>query len=218
MKAKISYQPLDLSAPYAYAAVMDIELKDEGVLIQLEVEYVGRDSMSIQALKDLGFTENDDYSWKGIIDENWKEDILSFFEMKLALDSDNEIYLHISRDTISGFPVEINRADALFHELLQAILEKDNLEAPLEISLQKNGTKYLLKWVFSERTFSAQNDDSNPESLEWETGRELMKTIYSIDFETQNPLKKAKGDCFSSDGDLWYPLSKSVVKKLNQLL
>ncbi|MEQ9007824.1 MAG: hypothetical protein RLP12_08070, partial [Ekhidna sp.] len=136
MVITISYQPQHLAPPFAYAAVFKFEIGSKEITAELTLEYLGRDTISLDELKAEGFTKNDDYSWRGVIDPKWKADILSFSTLQIQSEPDSEIYLHIAiEDEQKGFAKDIQSADVLFQELLQAVIEQDQIEAPLKIQL-----------------------------------------------------------------------------------
>lgn len=210
MTITLSYQPQFLAPPFAYAAVFKFTLGNDEIATQLDLEYLGRESVSPDELKAEGFTQDDDYSWRGIIDLNWKSDILSFTTMERCAEPDSENYLHIEVDKEhKGFPKNIKKADTLFQELLQVVIEQDQIEAPLSIQLVLNSKSYEITWEFSKRAILMQaNEYSN-----WELGRTIMKHIYSIDYSNASGSKKAVRDCVFLDG-LWFPIDARQREKL----
>ncbi|MEP0985185.1 hypothetical protein [Ekhidna sp.] len=210
MKITLSYQPQLLSPPYAYAAVLKFDSSGDEIETEFEIAYLNRDLISIDAIKSEGFTENDDYSWKGDFNPNWKKDIESFARLKSMEDPDAEIYLHISvNDSELGFPKEIKKADKLFQELMQAIVERDQLELPLQLDLKLDGQPVQIKWRFWERMVLV-NDN---QSIDWEAGRNMMELIYSINFELIKPSKKSVKNCVNLEG-VWYPIKDNVAQTL----
>ncbi|MEO9484663.1 MAG: hypothetical protein ABJG47_14490 [Ekhidna sp.] len=216
MKTTISYQNQLLPPPYAYAAVLQIEMSQENAYAQFDLEYLGRESVSDDELKSEGFTRADDFSWKGEISNAWKEDIDSFEQYSYDDEPNEATYLHIeSNGESKGFPTDIKKAEVIFHELMQAILEKSKLESPLYLESCIEGTVHRIKWRFSERMIEL----NDTRSRNWEVGRELLNVIYSIDYETQKPAKGLKKNSINLGDGLWYELKKGrVSQEINRLI
>lgn len=210
MKITLSYQLQQLPPPFAYAAVFRFELSDGKIAVNLNIEYLGRETITLEEIRAEGFTENDDYTWSGLLNPAWENDILSFNKVETNPNPNEEFYLHIEVDgRPKGYPKNIERANTLFQELLQAVLEVDNLEAPLRVDLKLRGKQYEIEWNFSARTVFL----GNKESKNWETGRTLMKNIYSVDYSQISPSKKPGDNSVMLDGS-WYPLSNAIVDQI----
>jgi hypothetical protein len=210
MKITLSYQPQQLQPPNAYAAVLQCVTQDHAIEAKFDLEYLGRESISKEELKAEGFTENDDYSWKGNIDLGWKKDIISFATMDILPEPDNEIYLHIEVDDVKkGFAKNIDEADVLFQEILQAIIEQDQIEAPLDLKIKLNGREYEVIWNFSKRSIIV----NKVESIGWESGRKIMHLIFSPDYGSMAGSSKPPNDGVYLDGS-WYPISNDVKQEL----
>ncbi|WP_425391563.1 hypothetical protein [Ekhidna sp.] len=215
MNIKISYQPVYLAPPFAYASVLDIELQGTNVKASLEIEYTGRDELSEKELKEHGFTSNDDYSWQGILHTNWEPDVAAFESFSFRNTPDEDIYLHVAIDGVDlGFPKDIQHANMLFQELVQAILESDQLESPLSMQLKLKSMDVELKWNFAEREFYIDNEMRK----NWNTGREVLNKVYSIDFERVNALKKPKAPCFGTSTGEWFPIENNTHNQLLKIL
>lgn len=210
MNVTLSYQPQLLSPPFAYAAVLKLTILENKIKAKLDLAYLHRELISIDEIKNEGFTENDDYSWEGELSLNWKQDIELFISMKTKSSPDDEIYLDINvNNSDLGFPSDINWADKLFQELMQAIIEKDGLEMPLTVNLCLIDAHYSITWNFETRTLLINGDMYGT----WDDGRAIMETIYDIDFGTVKPMKKATKNSVEIEGQ-WYPLSDQKVKVL----
>ena len=136
MNLIISYQQQQLPAPFAYAAVMRLEIEEDAdsMEVAIDLSYLNRESVSESELIAEGFTNNDDLTWKGTISLRWKPDLIELSQSNFSNDPDSDTYIHVSLNSESlGFPTDVERANFLFQELLQAILEESKIEAPLSV-------------------------------------------------------------------------------------
>ncbi len=217
MRIILSYQTQQLPAPYAYAAVMTIDTKNQGMLdVEFSLEYLDRDELSDDELHAEGFTRNDNFEWKGEITNQWRDEVEGLKDLSYKQEPHSDVYLHVAIDEKSlNFPEQIDQADMLFQELLQAILEKAELEAPLSIEIILDKRPYKLIWVFSERLIKVNGE----ESKEWKSGRTLLKTIYGLDFASAPQSKKPGNSSINLGEGLWYQISDKTVKnKLAELV
>lgn len=217
MKVTLSYQPQELPPPFAYAAVMKIVIGQNMNDIQFDLSYLDRESVSEDELRAEGFTDNDDFSWKGEIGTNWNDEIRIFKQSEYNENPDPHTYLHVEIDAIPlGFPEDIKQMEILFQELFQAVLEKAQIEAPLLISCSIDHDKYDLEWNFVERTLYCNGRSINNG---WEEGRLLLKQIFSFDFEAfQVKSKIGKNSINPGDGQ-WYDLSNSkLLEQINSFV
>lgn len=211
MNFTISYQPQLLEPPIAYAAVMQIKLEDVRTKLDFNLEYLGREEMSDKELKAAGFTGDDDFSWSGELSTDWNNDISLLSQQTFNADPDAETYLHIEANAKElGYPSDIEKAEMLFQELMQAVLEKAEIEAPLQLELQHKNERFNLKWLFSERHIEA----SNGKHISWELGRELLRAVYSLDFDSIKPKKMPGGTTVNFGDDTWFELREGETKRI----
>lgn len=219
MKLTLSYQPLDLQPPFAYAAVFKIEVEERRISAQLDIEYLGREHVSEDELKAEGFTKNDDFSWKGELNIRWKKEVEFFADQDIQDDPDGHIYLHINANgKDKGFPKNEVESEMRFQELMQAVLEVSEIESPLEAKISINSAQYDLQWSFQDRQVTINHSSYN----NWEAGRELMSTVFNRDFETLKPTKEAITDSINPGDGFWYPMkdtksAKSIHSLIKQL-
>ncbi|MEP1032405.1 hypothetical protein [Ekhidna sp.] len=216
MKIILSYQPQLLSPPFAYATVMQIDSTANQLKVEFNLEYLGRDTISDDELHSEGFTRTDDFSWNGEISSNWKTDSESFHQFPFDDEPNSETYLHVGVDGKEyGFPRDIERAELIFQELMQAILEKAEREAPLHLECCINDQRHQLTWTFSERVIRYNDLISD----NWDTGRKLLKTIYRLDFESLTPQKKPKKNGINLGDGTWYEIrERKVLEELDKLI
>lgn len=215
MKLTISYQPQQLPPPFAYACVLDIDISATAIDASLQLEYLDRDTVSDDELRAEGFTRDDDFSWKGQINPKWKGDIEKIAKLSVTENPDANIYLHIALDGRQvGFPKNIGTADLIFQEVFQAILEQAEIESPLAFQSVLEDKKHMVLFSFSKRLI----EFDGKVSFNWEIGRELIKLIYNMDFESLKHSKKQQNYSVYIGDEQWYLLPKSTVPKLSSLL
>ncbi len=209
MIVRISYQTLLLPPPFAFAYTMELDFKNEQIEIKYDLEFLNRDEISLEEIEAEGYSENDDYSWQGTLGKVWYDDLYNDIH-QIELEEETEeinVYLHMevqSNDNFEneGLVVLAEDWDYRLQELIQAIYEKDGIEAPLSLTCinVKNGNKetFHLKGTFEHKTATI-----NDQPIDWEQMHELVADIYAIDLESE-PVSKVKGDALwidpASDG------------------
>lgn len=216
MKLIVSYQNQLLPPPFAYAAVMKLNVEKDQTNLVFDLEYVGREDVSVDELKAEGFSQNDNFKTTCVISKNWNPEILQIEKYDFKNDPSDDIYLHVEvNGNKLGFPKNIKAAEMLFQELMQAALESSSFEAPLELNIKIHNQTHNLKWIFADRMINIDNR----ESIEWSLGRTFLETIYSIDFEATKPIKKSFNNAVQLEDGWWYPLkNEQVLREISSLL
>ncbi|WP_424960977.1 hypothetical protein [Ekhidna sp.] len=213
MKITISYQPQLQPPPFVYAAVLSVDTVDMDA--KLDLEYLDRDTVSDDELSAEGFTHDDDFHWTGKLNQKWKHDIEGLTKLDMHSEPDAEIYAHVDLNGRAlGFPKDITHSDLIFQEILQAILEQAKIEMPLTMICYVNNDKLDMSWKFSKRELKV----NNKESENWNVGRELIKLIYSLDFEALKHTKKPEDGSVNIGDELWYHMPAEVVSELKSLI
>lgn len=203
MKIELSYQTHHLPAPYAFSAVFHIQLKESRVSVDFHQTYLGRDDVSEEEILAEGFSLEDDFSWTGTLGSNWTRPIKAVVQSN-KLDQPNEdFYLHVSSEEANGYPDLAS--DLIIQELLQAVLEAALREAPLFVHFFEKKLKTHISWEFSNRKVLINNKEWN-----WDESYELMKILYSFDFEELKPSKKPVNQSVSFDEKKWFVLNKET--------
>lgn len=214
MKLTLSYQTQHLPPPFAYAVVIVFNKSDNKTSVTFNLEYLDRASVSDDELRAEGFSRSDDLSWSGELNTKWSSDIESFQHFGFEEEPNDTSYLHIALDgSLLGFPKQIEQAELVFQELLQAILETAEIEAPLYSECRINNKIHKISWLFAERVVELDGKKIH----NWEQGRELLKTIYSLDLESIKPQKKAPENALNPGNGSWYEVREiQVLNKLKE--
>lgn len=219
MKLILSYQPLQLQPPFAYAVVFQFKVKNSDINAMFDLEYLGRADVSDDELIADGFTRDDDFIWKGTLNHRWISDIEFFVNAEVGQEPDDQVYLNIHHnDKDRGFPLKIDQAEILLQELMQAILETNEIESPLASQVSIAGKIIDLKWSFKDRLIRI--DDQH--SYEWELGRDLIDKIFNRNFESLKSIKKPELNSVCPGDGNWYPINdvksaKEIGRLIDQL-
>ena len=198
MKLVLSYQTQNLPAPYAYAVVADIEIADK-LVIDFTLTYLDRQDLSDEEIVGEGFTNEDDFSWKGTLGHVWVELINDLVRHNRDDRPMGDFYLHIADDH-AGFPDITD--DLIVQELIQAVYEAGGHEAPLSISICEIDRPTTLIWKFEQhKAFLDQ------EEIAWNMAYELMQLVYTENLERSKPTKIPRTKTISFDGQSWHHMS-----------
>jgi hypothetical protein len=232
-KLSISYQFEELPAPHSYIKEFTLTKSKNNYKVSYELDYTGRDGISLEEIEDEGFSENDNESWVGVVSNIWVEAFLEIIQGKPNTKPYTINFIDIKIDdktyAVKGFENEI---DYYIQELTQALYEIGGAENPLEIkyAFTKNNKSYtrIIKLSFAERKVNVLDNTKIVGSISWKNMPSFLELIYLMDFnEGYRHTKLPKESAASIDpGDgFWYKMemlkktiSKSQFEKLNSLL
>lgn len=215
MEVEISYQTQQLPAPFAYGAYYKFSMSDGILATSFELEYLDRDELTEEDITGEGFTLDDDLKWSGTLHANWITIVTQFRAIKYGDHPDSNDYVHVViNGQPKGFPVETGQALGLLQELMQAIFETAQKEAPLEIQYFKDSELHRFGWHFTDRTFLVNRD----QKISWEDSFEIMQDIYALEAD-QLELKENPYESSLNLGYGWFSLAdKRLIKSLNKLV
>lgn len=229
MNVKISYQTLQLPPPFAFAYTLDLTFQKEELQVSYELEFLNRDQISLEEIEEEGYSENDDFSWKGSLGKVWVDNLQEDLA-QIELEDESEdfnIYLHVEFDNGNqGLAVLAEDWDYRLQELIQAIYEKAGLEAKLQMKvLHIAGNKRAFFEI--EGSFEKLSGTVNKKPIDWEELHLLMEDIYTIDFDEEPVTKPEKdGLWIDPDGTDNYqlfdqqagPKAKSIINRILERL
>lgn len=229
--------------PYYNTYNLEVKPGEEGTPASYEIKYLHREELSEEEIFEEGFTLEDDWQWKGNLPENWKEALKSqiskqSWPKKPEKPDPNDAILNISlldsqgNKLFDGQPADLSSWEYFLQELIQAIYETGEREAPFllhyrEIASGQEQLDIMLEASFAHREITArrlsggkEEDTSKPE---WKKLKQLMKLIYLPDYDydsakVQEPKKRGK--YLSSGEGLWFKFGESLTepdKKSNSL-
>lgn len=220
----------ELPAPYAFESKILLELTEENPAIDFSIRYIDRDRLTLEEIYDEGFTESDDFSWKGIIGKNWVPVIEETLQKTTLRKTKTPVVgnpmhiLIVSEHTMegadkSGVPSEYEMWEFLIEELTQAVYESGKKENPLEIFARKieMGKAYdvIIKGSFQYREASIAINSDKQTSLEWSVLKNYMKVLFQADYLGELALAKSpkrNGIFISMDEKEWYEMGVAIVE------
>jgi len=208
MNLVLSYQTQDLPAPFAFAATFTIDLSKDLVVLDFNLEYLGRDELTEEEIIAEGFSTNDDFKWKGSIGKNWNKPLESLLNGGMSDHPKGDFYLHLSSKQSEGYPDLSD--DVIIQALLQAVFEAAGKEAPLQIHFhQSRERNFIVRWEFAKRKVVIGEKD-----ISWSQGYELLNLIYASEIDESTATKKTFNQSISLDGTHWINISGNKVWEL----
>ena len=231
MKLTIRFETApNVPPPYAYQYELALEVTSEALQANLRLTYLDREDLEPDEIEAEGFTENDDYDWRGNLDGVWREQLAQLVEKTTlkaeanTTDNDDFVELEIQTDEKTATGAPKNRRDWLnmAQEILQAVLETAGKDRPFELQILENNQTGALEAVltasFAKRSAQVKRVENGKSALRyypWHTLPQLMETLYAPDYETENlPTKKpTQKGLFVNIGDgFWYEIGTHIVE------
>lgn len=225
----IRYQTAPIvPAPYANFYTIKMKITSEtNLAVDFSIKYTGRDELTEDEILDEGFTENDDFSWKGSVPGNWIKEFSSIFSSSKIIrqreEKEFEDFVEIELDEnekrVTVYPVDKERWVYFLQEFMQAIFETSGKELPFELTYldldAEPRNEIALKASFATKTFSMILNGGVARKLDWAFLQKVMDTVYRAEFvyemaTTTKPAKKGK--YIYAGEDLWYQLGVGVVE------
>jgi hypothetical protein len=207
----------DIPAPHAFHALMRLELSSAGKLkTEFTQEYIDRDEIPLDEIEAEGFTENDDFSWKGSLPTFWLDNLLHIHQKTEWTEAINTQVLFMEPDSAEWISPVIEKDWIRFaEELIQACLEEGGKELPMEMtlgSLEKNNfyEKIRLEWSFSRREVTGEK--LNGEKLtfqlnDWEEGQNQLKSWIEDEASRRDlyQFPTSRGIYWLMNNEVWLP-------------
>ncbi len=214
MDTIIIQQSLDhLPPPYSYQYKIEINFSPK-FEVEFTINYLDRDEISTEEIEAEGFSENDDFQWKGELPQVWKDTMMSLPD-KLKdkkKNSNCDITIIEGDKSVEKQPINDAPFDYFVQEIIQAIYEKNGKQDELklvfkDINSNQSETHHLtISFYNRQATF----DDGK---IDWEAAQEAIKKVFSFDYDDFNALQKEpvkKGFYVSTDASVWYRADSSI--------
>ena len=189
MNIQISYQTTHYPPPYCFAVVFYLDIEKNFVKTGFELTYLDRDTLTKEEIEAEGYTPNDDYSWFGELKGNWAA-VIQELAKKVEISQEPgelEHYIYVETCGKSGFPNDTGKWEQIVQELIQAVHETSGKEHPLTVSVIRDSQETLISWFFALRSAEMRGKE-----LKWETALDLMRFIFSVDYDDMSPVKKTQ--------------------------
>jgi hypothetical protein len=221
MHIDIRIQSADIiPPPFSYQAQLRLDIEQGQLQAHLQLIYTDRDEVDLEDILDEGFTENDDFDWKGTLQAAWIPSIEKIVkETRLNQEEVDETtdFVEVTIDSETGTPENLESWRYFYQELTQVVFETAQKEAPLRIQYRKmseQDTKgWQLEMSFETRKATILPPAGQPQELGWEEGGGLIALLFMGEFDpdeadTREPKKKGM---YVETGDgLWYKLGHSL--------
>ncbi len=219
-----------LPPPYSYQYTLVLAPAAEMLQVDLKLLYTHRDELDADEIEAEGFTDNDDYQWKGDLEKIWRDELEKLLSKtrisKGILFDDDQDFLTLSQQTDQlekGQPDNLNDWYYFAQELLQAIYETSGKERPFELHIMDVTAQGTVEAIItaSFRTRSAQIKrvvDGGKSSLRfypWHELPHLMEVLYAPNWlsdaaSAQKP--KRNGLYFNPGDEMWYEYNRQIVE------
>lgn len=233
----IEFYTPDLPAPHAFSLLFSAEYQKEVVNASFNLTYLDRESCTPEELSEEGYTENDNIEWQGLLGKPWADILFNSATYQDLTPTEEDHFIYISYKDQTGKKFEgfssNTRIAYTMQELHQAILEATEKELPLTIRLKElkqntlSADISLIGSFLERKAFIIRHtaDNDIKQSIEWSQLKDLMETIYMIDFDPEIALSEneiKKGMYIETGDGLWFQIDeeqkKLVEAKLSTLI
>ena len=209
--------------PYSHAFRLALDWSKGNLSATLDLHYNEREELSEQEILDEGFTVNDDFSYKGSLNDVWIKPLQQLYEKSRWTNKDIEdggitvSPLEKGKDEGVKIPGNQEEWQLMAQDLIQAIYETVKKEAPLQVHyrlVENDRTVDCNITVrFSDREVIFEQDGES-RTINWEYAIQLMKLVFTPDYHyemaKEEPGKKRGAYIDCGDG-FWHELGKGVV-------
>ncbi|AHM62528.1 hypothetical protein D770_21395 [Flammeovirgaceae bacterium 311] len=223
--------------PYHYAYHLELTIKPAGLEAKFDLRYLHREDLSEEEILEEGFTLQDDWNWSGTLPQLWQEALQeqvqkSIWPNKPKEAQEGEAVLEIQllsqpgEVLFAGRPADVSSWEYFLQEIMQAIYEVAQKEAPLALHyLEVGGSdKSIEIWLnasFAERKANARQVGlegagvADTRELSWPALKKLLKTVYMPDYDYENASElppAEKGKHISTGEGLWFTFGESLLE------
>lgn len=209
--------------PYSHVFRLALDWTKGSLSVALDLHYTDREELSKEEILDEGFTPDDDYSHKGVLDSVWIKPLQQLYDKSRWTNKDIEdggiTVSPIEKGKDEGVKIPANQEEwqLMAQDLIQAIYETVKKEAPLQVHYRLvEGdliTDCHVTVHFSNREVIFEKNGSS-RTINWEYAIQLMKLVFTPDYHyemaKEEPGKKRGAYIDCGDG-YWHELGKGVV-------
>jgi hypothetical protein len=220
-KLSISFDTGPVPPPFCHKYDITIHKhQDSTYTASLKLDYYDRDEITEEDIIDEGFSLNDNFEWNGKLPEVWGQEV----EKKLSSTnwgkkdiqetgySTLELKYFGGRNAEILYPADKRSWETFAQEIIQAIFELGEKEAPLEIIfllIDQAGQQQQLRMMlqFSDRSVVLSSNTGSPKSLPWNEGQKLLQYIFFFDYLPEDSLQELpenSGSYIDPGDGFWY--------------
>lgn len=221
--------------PYHYAYQLEIKPGEPDTPCSYAIQYLHREELSEDEILEEGFTLNDDWKWQGNLPQKWQEALLDLIKKQSWPKKPEKPKAETSLMLISlsnregkvlfeGIPADPNLWEYFIQELIQAIYELAEKEAPFrlaykEISSGNPGLEILIEASFAQRTISASRQEENDRKIkvhpDWRELKNMMKLVFLPDYDYDKASEqepKKRGKYINTGEGLWFKFEEGLTE------
>lgn len=227
----IKFETADMiPPPFSHQILLETKPSGKGIEVDFQIAYIYREELSEEEIIEEGFTLNDDYAWKGLLDMPWIAPLQNLLTQtpnrfnNKALEEEQS-FLEISvNNQHTGTPQNQEEWEYFLQELIQAIYETSQKEAPFHLDYRKIGKdktiqNFELNLYYAVRKAEGitTTNGTNPEVREitWEEANNIIQNVFIAEFIQESALKsepKNTGKYLAIGDGLWYEFGKSLKR------
>ncbi|MGB3589884.1 MAG: hypothetical protein WBA23_25265 [Tunicatimonas sp.] len=231
---EISFETFVVPPPYSHTYTFKLRFEADDLQLQYNLEYTHRDELSKEEIWEEGFSNQDDFSWKGSLPVVWCEALVATWEDTHLLSKqeqasskplENGLFMIAeltNGQQVTGIPEKIETWEYLLQELTQAVYEAAQREHPLRIrylkrSSQKEELQLIITIRFLLRSLEVvrqQEKQQAKHTLPWTEVKSMLSTLYQLDYNTEEASAKMPalpGKYLDPGDNRWYQLGKEVT-------
>lgn len=228
------YDSGEIPPPFCFRYRLNVIFGQKQPEVLFNIEYYDRDDLTEDEIYEEGFTPEDNFHWKGKLPAIWKDLFLKKLLQsgwKKTVKQDNflqkaelKVRLRYTTDDESErlWPEQLQTWEDFLQEVIQAIFEVSKREMPLgvrylEIDASGEKIEKRLTFEFAYRNVQVKviknGQKSRSYSLEWNTGKKIMKDLFFPDYDMEKAGDKKpdrQGRYIDPGMGLWFDLSNAV--------
>jgi hypothetical protein len=207
-----------IPAPFSYQVLFQINSSQS---TDFQLHYTNREELSEEEIEQEGYSMNDDFSWKGELNEVWQtviEDTLNSTKFKKESANEFEDFWEISVDeNLKGIPTDSEKWGFLLQEIQQAVFETSQKEKHFEmyyLNIVNNRivTNTEFQVHFSNRKATSTNQEHRI-ILDWKDATSIIEKVFLGEFLPEKaiatfPVKNGKYLNFGDE--IWYQVGPSI--------
>jgi hypothetical protein len=207
----------DIPPPHSFHVMLRISATPEGeARVEFSREYTDREEIPPDEIEAEGFSEDDDFHWKGVLPVFWLEEMKIMVETGDWKEPSNTQLLLAEPGTENWLsPVQEKKWNRFAEELIQACLEEGGREEPMEMvygELLKNNffESVVLEWQFARKEIHVHVKGGARNSFggrDWEEAEDQLKAWMEEESSGKDLYQppKFKGHYWLVNGEIWLP-------------
>lgn len=220
----IKYQTSELvPPPFANAIEIKFTFSEiQQASYEFDQEYIERDGLSFEEIQNEGFFGEDDIQATGLFHENWKNELNKLLKKtKRTYPTElheHEDYWQIEEGGDVFYPANAEEWKEFIEEFLQAVLEQNDFEKPLQIKIIRKSSsgnqEYELTGKFTDRVLYVKYQSKPEIQLDWKIMKVFLGNLFSGEFNYKNAQQKIgkfDGIYVNTGDDNWFEVGKSLL-------